>query len=165
MVQRLCVNPKPPVLTLEQATIFVSDYESGNVWYNDGSALFQSNTKRIGAVTPGTYTARAVVKNCISAHSASIVITKVEDPITGVNDLLNETVKVFPNPTDHSVTVSVPGNGTKTAEILGMSGISVIRVTGTEEDQLLDIHDLPPGLYIVKISSGDDLYVRKVIKK
>jgi hypothetical protein len=166
VVQQFCVNPKPPVLTLQQsAFVLVSDYESGSVWYKDETALFESNAKTLTAAEAGTYSARVVVKNCISAHSGSIVITKVEDPVTAVNDKLTETVKIFPNPTDHSLTVSVPGNGTKTAEIFGMSGISVIRMTGTEESQLLDIHHLPPGMYIVKIRRGDELYVRKIIKK
>lgn len=166
VVQRLCIKPKPPILT-QQANTITSDYYYGVVWYKDGNALFESNVPILHASSIGSYSARVVIKDCISDESSVIVITENDLPVTtGVDDRLTETFKAYPNPTDHSLTVTGPWIQRPMAvEILNLSCQSLVKLGNPVENQTVDIHHLPPGIYVLKVHCDGEVFIQKIVKK
>lgn len=92
--------------------------------------------------------------------SATYVVTT--GVTTGVADMNNPEVRVFPNPADETIFVqaSVPA----TVNVSGVEGKVII---SNHPLGAVDIRALAPGLYIVSViaEDGTQLATHKVVKK
>ena len=94
--------------------------------------------------------------NPIAAQSTSLPAYTQEKPITGLS--------VYPNPvTGSKVYISSDKNQPKEVEIYNVLGKMVLtaRLIGKE----LDVSELTPGIYIVKIREGNTQATRKLVVK
>jgi hypothetical protein len=81
----------------------------------------------------------------------------VHDPST-----VNGTIRVYPNPTNGELMFSnVPGSIDE-IQILDLPGKLITKFSGTEK---ADISMLPPGMYCIKIISGNTVSSSKIVKK
>ena len=81
---------------------------------------------------------------------------------TGNQELIAETVRVFPNPTEGRITVT----GLVQPSAIGLYSLQgrLLR-TFTHVEGAIDISDLPAGVYVLQLSSGGETVLRqKVIK-
>ena len=91
-----------------------------------------------------------------------------------INNLVNSTsimkqeedrVRVFPNPTNGVVTIMGKLNGT-TLQVYNVLGAQVMQRELSSEQNLLDISDLPSGVYMFRITTANgSSVVKKVIKR
>lgn len=87
--------------------------------------------------------------------------TVIKDKSTpNENISMSSKVTVTPNPTSDVVRVS--GVDVEKIELFSMSGNLVKSKRNSDE---MDVRSLPVGVYVVKVTSGTDLYFSKVIKK
>lgn len=92
----------------------------------------------------------------MAAQSTSLPAYTQEKPITGLS--------IYPNPvTGSKIFVSSDKNQTKEIEIYNVLGKMVLsaRLAGKE----LDVSELTPGIYILKIQEGNAQATRKLVVK
>ena len=70
--------------------------------------------------------------------------------------------KMYPNPADHTVTVSINNNAADEIEILSILGTSIKKISKTKT---IDISDLSSGIYLIKIKSDNKELTKKLIVK
>lgn len=83
---------------------------------------------------------------------------------TAINNTLSEpeSLMVFPNPADKTLTINLPNNSIQQIELMNIIGETVVHSNHQNE---IDISDLPIGVYILKITSQNKIITRKVIKQ
>jgi len=76
-------------------------------------------------------------------------------------------IKVYPNPANESLNISLPSmpENNSQVEIYNTSGILVWNANLMSQNNQIDISDLPSGLYLVKVSFGNESYNNKFVKK
>ncbi len=95
-----------------------------------------------------------LLSNTITAQSNSLPAYTQEKPIEGL--------EIYPNPiTGSKVYITSDRNQVKEVEIFNVLGKKVLsaRITGRE----LDVSELTPGIYILKISEGSSQATRKLV--
>ena len=92
--------------------------------------------------------------------------------ITG-NEALSATVRLFPNPVTDKLTIEWPSSVNKSTEIsvINQAGQVVKQQPLIEGHNLrptqqttLSVSDLPPGLYFIKLQSGQNQVVKRFFK-
>ena len=90
-----------------------------------------------------------------------VTLTKEEVCSTVSNDLGAEENKleVYPNPTEGYVTISL--NEKFTYSLLNLNG-QVVKTGAGSNLVSVDLHDVAPGVYSIKIEAADQLIVKKL---
>jgi hypothetical protein len=73
-------------------------------------------------------------------------------------------VHLFPNPTSRELTISTRGAGKSQVTIMDTKG-TVMSQASIGMEGVLNIADLPKGMYIVRIVSGEKVLLRKIVKE
>jgi hypothetical protein len=99
--------------------------------------------------------------------SKDFFIAKYSGISTGLNETLaNTSLNISPNPTNSSITLSMPS--------LKNSKVSITTLTGTEvgnyntentSTQTIDISHLASGVYFVSLKSEEGVLTKKIIKQ
>ncbi len=88
---------------------------------------------------------------------------KLSDAIVAVNEVLSESVDVFPNPcTDY---FELQGLQKGTASIQSLNGQTVMNFDILGDNQKVDVGALQAGAYVLNIETPEGLVVKKFIKK
>ena len=98
----------------------------------------------------------------VSSQSVSIT----QSGTTGIeSDEISKSVKVYPNPVTDELIIEYVGNKEKT-DFQILNTISQIVFSGSMVDRtVVETNNLTPGVYLVKIKSGDTFGFKKMIKK
>lgn len=77
-----------------------------------------------------------------------------------------QSVQVQPNPATDEARVSLPGRQLERVEVFSIGGQLVRTASETQNDLVrIPLHALTPGIYIVKITGKDGLFVGKLVKE
>jgi len=88
-----------------------------------------------------------------------------------VNTSLNEkavkieSLSVFPNPAQNSLTVRLPEQGNFNIRITDVTGRIVINESGKNGSVSINVNNLADGLYVVKATDGNSILMNKLIKR
>lgn len=82
---------------------------------------------------------------------------------TGIEDAINSTATVYPNPVSKELTISSVGFQYDKIEILDLGGKLIMRREAKGEPVLRIPIDLPNGAYFVKISKGTQYILNKIV--
>ncbi|QMW03024.1 T9SS type A sorting domain-containing protein [Spirosoma foliorum] len=144
------------------------------VTYSNGTqvAAFGTNSNVFSAtVTPNTtttYKLLTVSNGCGSGKIEGVDTVRVRvDVLTAEEDLLSNSVKVYPVPTDGTVTVDIDLSLQKEAaqlQLVGPNGAIFEQVTTKKRQTQLDLNKEPAGTYLLHITIGDRSTVRKILK-
>ena len=82
----------------------------------------------------------------------------------GFTELGNDLLSVYPNPTNGKLTINFT-NEIKKAEIsvLNITGEKVRMISCNSSTTVLDLSDITKGIYFLKINSGDNSQLQKII--
>lgn len=83
---------------------------------------------------------------------------------TNENEVIQENIRVFPNPASDYITIKNNKAGSGKLEILSLTGETIQKVNFFS-NQKLNISELVPGLYVLKIKQDDQQLFKKLIKK
>jgi hypothetical protein len=77
-----------------------------------------------------------------------------------LDDQINETtatndLEVYPNPAKDYIHIVIPDNSVKTLTIIDVTGRIVLEEAVTSDQLIVNVSDLPSGIYII-IAKGDD---------
>ncbi len=143
--------PTEPVITANGAVL--SSNASGSltyIWYKDGNVINGASASTYIATGNGTYAVEVTDGNGCSAKSADFNYTQ-----TGINDLIESTIKLTPNPATSNLTITTGFREGFTAFITSYDGRIVSKLTSVNETLVTDVSTLSKGIYLVKIKSGN----------
>ncbi|WP_460960229.1 Ig-like domain-containing protein [Spirosoma litoris] len=144
------------------------------VTYSNGTqvAAFGTNSNvfstTVTPTTTTTYKLLTVSNGCGSGKIEGVDTVRVRvDVLTAEEDLLSNSVKVYPVPTDGAVTVDIDLPLQKEAaqlQLVGPGGTVFEQITTKKRQTQLDLNKEPAGTYLLHITIGDKSTVRKILK-
>jgi hypothetical protein len=97
-------------------------------------------------------------------NTHSIIVLRAL-PISGVNTLFSNDIQVRPNPVEDNFKLEVESNHLGSlVEIKDMSGRLVYQSTVSELSSTIDVSILNKGSYILTLSKGNQIAIRKLLK-
>jgi photosystem II stability/assembly factor-like uncharacterized protein len=164
--QSFCVNPVKPTITVgapgEEMTLTSSNAE-GNQWFREGEAIAGALASSYTTDESGSYAVQTTVGDCVSAMSESFGLV-----VTGINDLSESGMKIYPNPSSDFVIVEVRTAQREdlTLEVFDMVGRLVLNQNGsTNTAEQLDLSTYRTGMYRVVARSASARYSGSISKK
>lgn len=162
-------TPTPPTGNLQQVLpegSLVSDIimnQPGIVWYNTQEDA-QNNTNPLLPNMPleNGHTYYGVLVSSNGCRSVAVAVTI--NLYLGLNDLDIASLKIYPNPTSDSITVSY-SEAIDSVEVYSMLGQKVLDKKGANTEISLDLSHLSSGTYIIKVLVGQNSQLVKVVKK
>ena len=129
-------------------------------------APYSGVTTKILTINPVTITMTAYQYRCIRIDAGSCVDTSnsallVVHSTAGITKLSKEQITISPNPAKNVISISSPVAIEK-IEITNMVGQKLISQTPNNNSINLDIHDLTPGIYILRIN---DNCIKRFVKE
>jgi hypothetical protein len=159
------VNPIPPapVVTANGAQL-TSSANSGNQWYYAGNAISGATGKYFTATQTGYYWCTVTLNGCTSPISNKVYVL-----ITGTEEQQADRIHISPVPNDGMFTVSLSARdaGRCTVEVMTLTGEVIWRnsfLVSLDQVALpVAIKNAAGGLYLVKVSLEDDIFIRKIV--
>jgi len=87
------------------------------------------------------------------------------NPATGLNELENSGVLIYPNPTSEKLTIEFGSIKVERIEIIDLSGKTILEKTKIQANESLDLSNFENGIYIINIQSGKRVIRTKIIKE
>ncbi|MBX7108632.1 MAG: agmatine deiminase family protein [Chitinophagales bacterium] len=163
---------KPAASITPQGNLDICNIGSVDLQANAGSNFqyqWKKNSANISGATNQLYTAtvtgnyKVVVTNkkgCSKTSKETVVTSSCR---TGTTKALAE-FAVYPNPAADFITVAVPFE-TGMLSISNSVGVIVMEQTVSKQLQQFDVSNLVPGLYVIRIVSGDLIQTRRLVKE
>ena len=151
------IPPKPTILANDTALFVVPAPGANYEWYYNGNLIPGANFPGILPIGDGMYTVICISPNgCASPESDAYAYSA-----TGIFNLENAWIQLTPNPASEVLQLNFLNNDIKNlrAEILNVAGQVISTYKQIVDQQILDISDLSPGMYWVKVRSDDKLQV------
>ena len=152
----------PPLINANDPSRLSSNYPANNQWYLDNQELKNETGQFLVPTASGVYDLKINVNGCFD-WAGSVFITTI---ITGVEDDSKE-FYVYPNPSSDVLRIIIHDQQPMKASLFDSKGsfVSHINLIGISKgwEGHLDVNNLPKGLYLLQLSSGDKKLVHKVI--
>jgi len=162
------VRPPMPDITRERNTLYTTALPPLQ-WYRDGMPIPGANSPQLDITEPGTYTVETWVSEQCRVMSQEFPVTVVgvhAAPLPAI-----DAWTVYPEPAAGEVTVRIElrRRGTAVMRIMNMLGQIVMR-----EDLNLrpgintfhyDLSGLRRGVYLIRLRSGDQTLLRKLVRQ
>ncbi len=146
---------------LEDSGILVASAAMSYQWMLNGVPIPNAQQDVLAPTMPGSYSVSAIDVFGCQDTSASVVVTGIEDP-----QQPSVAIVVFPNPSNGDFDVLVRSSGDVDAmlECLDAQGRLAYRgqIVG-QSSQRVRLRGLQPGLYLVRLLSGQSSHVSRVI--
>jgi hypothetical protein len=154
-----------PTIT-QNGNLLTSSYTTGNQWRLNGSDISGATAQQHTAVESGLY--RVVNTDdvgCVGLSSERNVI------VTAINNVDPARIGLLlapnPNAGRFNVRFRVSGRENLDIAVLTMTGQQVYKKTydrfsGEFNDQI-ELKDTPSGVYMLKITHGNDHYIRRIL--
>lgn len=132
-------------------------------WTTNTGLYLTGNVINPSPTVPTNYNVTGTGPN--GCTGVAVVAVNV-DRCVGINNVTasNSNISVFPNPTTGEFTVS-SDNSVKTIQVTDLSGRVLLTNTTSDMAVKFNINNLTAGVYFVKIKSGDNVNVVKVVKQ
>jgi hypothetical protein len=72
-------------------------------------------------------------------------------------------VLIYPNPATDKLYVKLPGLSSASLQLINLDGQVVLSRKQTNQVETIDVSQLAKGIYIVKVTKGDELIIKKVV--
>jgi hypothetical protein len=161
-VEANIIELEAAVITVEDKTL-VSNYADGNQWYFNNAPISEAIAQSFVPVESGMYSVEVSSQGCTTRASQEYVVT-------GVENILDKMVRVFPNPVEDDVTIELPSN-TDIQQILILNDMGVrVGVVGYVMDDgkfsgAFRMADFAAGVYIVQVKGETSVTNVKIVKK
>jgi hypothetical protein len=169
------VNSSPQVLTIyalpaaptisQSGNVLTSSAVTGNQWYQSNLPISGANAQTYAVSNNGWYAVEVTNTDGCSNKSDSLFIQ-----FTGINEIsLNEAISILPNPFYKEFTVAISDK----MRVLDGMVLTVTDATGrliyekrdVQYRNLINLSDHAAGVYYVRIYSGTEQSVYKVVKQ
>lgn len=144
--------------------------DHGGIWYD-----YQSDVMAEGEVTaltlnlPGTYNYKYVVNNgyCPNDTVDILITVDMTCDYLAVTENFTESFKVYPNPTNGKVIIESEALENGSIELLDAKGalIKAIELNPVNSRQEIDMSAYANGMYLLKLSLGEEFSITRLIKQ
>lgn len=100
----------------------------------------------------------------ITKQSIENLYHLADDLVTNVAQEIEQTISIFPNPTSAIATLQFGEESDYTVELVNNMGQTITTYSATSSSQEIDLSALPKGIYLVKITVGNELVTKEIIK-
>jgi len=132
--------------------------------FGDGSAVETSMSPSHTYAQPGTYTVQLIAGDCPYYDTSSKLVNIIA---TGINSIGGPHLKIYPNPAQREITLSINGmnTGIEQIEIFNAQGRRVLQLqlNATEFNEKLAIEDFQNGVYFVRVQTKNKAITSKFI--
>lgn len=90
---------------------------------------------------------------------------EVVDKLTGIADLSENSIKIYPNPTSDIIRFDFAGNEIGHIKVLNLSGKIIMEKTSVKRNETLNLSKFPAGMYFILIQTDKETLVLKLIKE
>lgn len=158
----------PPVVSQKGDTLICNVADAVKYqWYWNGQPLGMGMWRIYRLGDAGSYTVEITDKNGCKAISAPFIVDLSDVPETKI---ANGNLRIYPNPANETLNIS--GQiGTEEQkvriELLNLLGERIMNyeILGGSLNFTMNMYDLPIGMYVVRLQSGTDLWMKKIVKK
>lgn len=168
-----------PVVLIESSTNSITLQEGGNIIFIDRSSNVRTRLWDFGDGTnsnianpthtyraAGTYTVFLTIENtngCVNTASVQIKVT--DESTSSTNDPSEKLkVRIFPNPTQQQLNIITPNSRQVELRMVDLMGRIVMTKTFGGDQTMLNIHELPAGIYYIWLNIDGKQWVEKVVK-
>jgi hypothetical protein len=123
---------------------------------------FNAKTEDLTNLGVGAYTVTVTDNYCGSA-TATVIVT---DYLTAIDELNEEQISIFPNPTGASVEIQLPEffKNYQFRIVNALGGIVMEKKNISVSSFTIDLENMNAGMYFMEIIKDDRLYRKKVMK-
>ncbi len=155
---------------ISDAVITVSDMDNGTMSYNTPfgghySLLLPPGTYNLTCSSSGyasmTVNNLVVLPNINKAYTFYLTPTDGQDLTTGMNDLADREISVYPNPANE--VLHIDGLGLQKLVLMNYHGQVVYQNSNLLNTNSINIGHLSKGIYMLKIETDDGTSVKKVV--
>jgi hypothetical protein len=155
-------------------SIFMDDDGNNTLTYNatltSGDSLpVWLELDTISGTFSGTPSIEETLDISVTAHdtagaTVSTDFNLIADTVTGINQITGYNIRIYPNPTNGLINISLNGSSNKTAivEILNWEG-KIIQTTEFHTEIVIDLTTNPKGLYFILIFFDNEIITSRVI--
>lgn len=158
--------PPAPVVTVGADYLLSSSAPEGNQWYFEGDPIPDATEQTYQATEEGYYWTVVTLNGCVSEESNHVQILFV-----GMGEFEGGSFTIYPIPNNGQFHVSIVTTSEKTFEIkvLNSQGTVVyersnVQVNGKSQ-LLIDLGDVPAGIYTLLMKNNDNQAIRKILVK
>ncbi len=159
------ISPVVPVITQQAAVLSVPDNYAGYQWYRDDVLMPGEDQPELQTNADGVYYVKVTDGNDCTAFSDIVIVGT-----SGVNDLDVRGMRMFPNPITDEVKIifSEMISGDLQIDVYNSLGKRVMTsfvsaFSGNMES--IQMADLIPGIYTIKVTSGSMELAGRVLKR
>ena len=118
-------------------------------------------------VTPTASITYSVVGKSIANCTVSASITQNVELCTSISELINNDIKfsIYPNPSSSNVKIDFDSKKAFNLKIINLVGTLIHEENHIYSGTIVDIGAMAKGIYFIKLSSGKEIYIRKLIKE
>lgn len=160
----LTINNLDTTITQNGDTLFASETGATYQWLdcNNGNAIISGEINQSYSPTSSGYYMVVVTKNDCSDSSACINVI-----LTGINELENSYVKIYPNPITSEFIIDLASFSPKSQlSVVSIEGKTVYTNNTINTDKIvINAADWSTGVYMVKITDEQSSQVVKLIKQ
>ncbi|MCF8226049.1 MAG: T9SS type A sorting domain-containing protein [Bacteroidales bacterium] len=151
-------QPDTPVVAFSDS-ILTSSVPDGNQWYFNGTAIEGATEQTFKVIQEGDYFVIVTsADGCLSAPSDTLAVT-----FTNVTEFNNFNVNIYPNPATDVLFVENSSGMEMQFDIYDITGKKMMNTLIRGDFEEVDIIDLKPSLYFIKITIDGSTRVDKVI--
>lgn len=150
-------QPTPVTISVSGDTL--TGYAAASYqWYWNGNIIPGATSAIYIAITPGSYTLEITDANGCTESSTPVIVT-------GVNDISESSIAVYPNPTTSSWQLTVDTRLVGSAvEIYDAAGQVVYKAQITSAAMQLSLQNAASGVYELRIIAPQCNFVKKLVK-
>lgn len=137
-------------------------------WYESGDSIIGANNDTLVVTAPGNYSVSASPGECpdwtaFLGLEIPVIWGNTPGCVTSVNDPAQTLkVEIMPNPASDKIQVTVADFAPVSLLLLDNQG-KIVRKREFAEQTVLDVADLPGGVYVLQLTSKNGGAVRKVV--
>jgi hypothetical protein len=161
-------GPETPIITKDQNVLTSSNAYSYQ-WYLNGSPIKDANSRDLEATESGDYAVEVIDENGCSTFSDEVNVT-IDSFDTNTD---TSSLSLYPNPIIDQLTIDMSLNESKNriwVKIYSLNGQPVFKKDfGNSNSQIfkeeIDLNNIKPGIYIIRIKVNNEVITRRIIKQ
>lgn len=164
-------NPPQPVISANGTALSTNIMGIGFQWYLNGAPISNATSSSYTVTQNGNYTVSVSSGSCTDTSSVYNFNT------IGINESdLNNSLTIFPNPANNQITIKFDTfsmNSSKNDVFMDIKNelgqsikkTSVKQIINGKNEMIMDIADLPCGIYFIEIKNQNKSVNKKFIKQ